>query len=59
MVRGLLTAVPSPVAEHRLQGTWAPAAAAHGLMDHGLQGAGSVVVVSGLGCSAARGIFSS
>ena len=42
MVRGLLTAVPSPVAEHRLQGTWAPVAAALGFLGHGLQSAGSV-----------------
>ena len=56
-MHGLLIAVPSPVAEHRLQGTWAPVAAAPGFLDHGLQSAGSVAVVHGLSRSAACGIF--
>ena len=47
-VRRLLTVVPSPVARHRLQ--------AHGLQS--LQHPGSVVVMPGLNCSMACGIFS-
>ena len=51
-VQGPLTAVVSLVAEHGLQGAWAPAVAAPGLCS-----SGSVVVACGLNCSAACGIF--
>ena len=48
----LLIAVISPVAEHRLWGSQASAVVAHGLY-----GTGSILVVHGLSCSTARGIF--
>ena len=48
-VHGILIVVASLVAEHRLQ--------ASVVVAHGLQSAGSVVVVHGLNCSVACGIF--
>ena len=52
VVRMLLIAVASCVAEHRLEGTRASAVVALGL-----QSTGSVVVPHGLSCSVACGIF--
>ena len=51
-VHGLLTAVASLAAEHKLWVSQASVAVAHGLW-----GTGTIAVVHGLSCSAPRGIF--
>ena len=51
-VHGLLIAVASPDAEHRLSGMGASVVGAPGLWS-----AGSIVVTHGLSCSTASGIF--
>ena len=58
-VHGLLIVVPSHVAERGLLGVQASAAAAHGsvLLVPGLSSTDSVVVVPGLCCPRACGIF--
>ena len=53
VVQGLLIAATSLVAEHGLQGSWASV-----LVAHRLQSTGSIVVMHGLSCSMACGIFS-
>ena len=50
--RGLFTAVASLTVEHKLWGLWASV-----IVARGLQSTGSVVVVHGLSCPAARGIL--
>ena len=56
---GLLIVVASLVAERRLSGTRASVGAARGVSRYtpGLQSTGSIIVVQGLSCSEACGIF--
>ena len=56
---GFLTAGASVVVEHRLSAMWASVVVASRLCScsSGLEGTGSIVVVHGLRCSKACGIF--